>query len=426
MTALLLAAALARGTGGPPVSDRQATGGPPVPRAGAAHEVVLLDGNRPPVRVRLRILLDGQALGPYEAELFRWALGGYGERLDAATLRQALRAHPLYRSVPGSRPTPEALGLAGGGSVTEVVKRCLRRSEGRLLQVKVLPAAQPHPALLTRALAKALANRDGRVTPAGLKGADERLLKSFDVDEDECITPFELVPELLTARPPTAPRRGRTTALVIHPGMTAGDWLGRVMAHYGGDARPSKAQVLAWFAGKPDRDITVDLGKPRFSRVCWTQNGTAFDVGVRAALPAESQPEVRGLVTLWIEPGPRGWFEMLDTNRDGQLSVHEMRRAWESLADAEAQKKGSLAPPDAKTPAWTLTLVPGLDQDHATPLTRERVAARCGPAWFQAMDRNGDGFVSRREFLGTAAQFRKLDRDGDGLISPEEAEEQRR
>jgi hypothetical protein len=45
-----------------------------------------------------------------------------------------------------------------------------------------------------------------------------------------------------------------------------------------------------------------------------------------------------------------------------------------------------------------------------------------GPLWFRKMDRNGDGDVSRREFLGTAEQFRKIDADGDGLISLEEAE----
>jgi hypothetical protein len=38
------------------------------------------------------------------------------------------------------------------------------------------------------------------------------------------------------------------------------------------------------------------------------------------------------------------------------------------------------------------------------------------------MDRNRDGDVSRREFLGTDAQFRQIDTDHDGLISREEAE----
>src|SRR5262249_53416805 len=45
-----------------------------------------------------------------------------------------------------------------------------------------------------------------------------------------------------------------------------------------------------------------------------------------------------------------------------------------------------------------------------------------GPEWFRKMDRNGDGDVSRREFLGTDEQFRAIDTDGDGLISVEEAE----
>jgi hypothetical protein len=44
-----------------------------------------------------------------------------------------------------------------------------------------------------------------------------------------------------------------------------------------------------------------------------------------------------------------------------------------------------------------------------------------GPAWFQKMDRNKDGDVSRREWLGTPEEFKEIDEDGDGLISVEEA-----
>jgi Ca2+-binding EF-hand superfamily protein len=41
--------------------------------------------------------------------------------------------------------------------------------------------------------------------------------------------------------------------------------------------------------------------------------------------------------------------------------------------------------------------------------------------WFRKMDRNRDGDVSRKEWLGTAEQFREIDTDGDGLISLHEA-----
>ena len=50
-----------------------------------------------------------------------------------------------------------------------------------------------------------------------------------------------------------------------------------------------------------------------------------------------------------------------------------------------------------------------------------QVAPR-GPLWFRKMDRNGDGDVSRKEWLGTPEQFDAIDTDRDGLISADEAE----
>jgi Ca2+-binding EF-hand superfamily protein len=38
------------------------------------------------------------------------------------------------------------------------------------------------------------------------------------------------------------------------------------------------------------------------------------------------------------------------------------------------------------------------------------------------MDKNRDGDVSRREFLGTREAFDRLDKNGDGLIDRREAE----
>jgi len=48
-------------------------------------------------------------------------------------------------------------------------------------------------------------------------------------------------------------------------------------------------------------------------------------------------------------------------------------------------------------------------------------ALTAGPECFRQMDRNRDGDLSRREFLGPRTQFDRLDRDRDGLIDPEEA-----
>ena len=49
-------------------------------------------------------------------------------------------------------------------------------------------------------------------------------------------------------------------------------------------------------------------------------------------------------------------------------------------------------------------------------------AATLGPLWFRKMDRNNDGDVSLREFVGPLETFRKLDANGDGFIDRAEAE----
>jgi hypothetical protein len=71
--------------------------------------------------------------------------------------------------------------------------------------------------------------------------------------------------------------------------------------------------------------------------------------------------------------------------------------------------------------------LPGLTGEGvATPAPRSMVANQpagrsVGPDWFHKMDRNHDGDISRREFLGPREQFDHLDRDNDGLIDPDEA-----
>ena len=136
-------------------------------------------------------------------------------------------------------------------------------------------------------------------------------------------------------------------------------------------------------------------------------------------------------VTLVLADQSRGLFDLLDTDRDGRLSVRELRGAVKLLDQFDVDKKGYITKDDLPK-SYALTIRRGPASQGALggiaalysigdKSDAPREATR-GPLWFRKMDRNADGDVSRREFLGTDEQFRAIDTDGDGLISVEEAE----
>ena len=122
-----------------------------------------------------------------------------------------------------------------------------------------------------------------------------------------------------------------------------------------------------------------------------------------------------GHVLLTVLDHAAGLFELLDADHDGSLSVPELRRAWDRVKGA-----GCLTSEGAfDTKKLPRQLIVTASRGH--PVNPLGAARRDGPVWFRAMDRNGDGYVSRREFTGASETFDRLDRDGDGFISPEEA-----
>jgi hypothetical protein len=120
-------------------------------------------------------------------------------------------------------------------------------------------------------------------------------------------------------------------------------------------------------------------------------------------------------------------FQLLDENRDGRLSVRELRTSWPRLRSLEPGGGDALTKA-AILPSVSLRLSRMQDRSafyqqqypYQSP-SQARVPDK-GPVWFRKMDRNADGDVSRAEFLGTKAEFEAIDTDRDGLIGLEESE----
>ncbi|MBN9121425.1 MAG: EF-hand domain-containing protein [Planctomycetes bacterium] len=124
-----------------------------------------------------------------------------------------------------------------------------------------------------------------------------------------------------------------------------------------------------------------------------------------------------------------GFFEALDRNHDGRIGLREIRAAADTL---RGLRKPGLTVLRATDPPrrMHLEVVRGTFQLFSTGPAGESTVPKLaaaprtpvGPIWFQRMDRNMDGDLTWKEFLGPRHVFEELDTNHDGLISPEEAE----
>jgi Ca2+-binding EF-hand superfamily protein len=118
-------------------------------------------------------------------------------------------------------------------------------------------------------------------------------------------------------------------------------------------------------------------------------------------------------VLLSIVVRGNGLFDFLDENLDSNLSTRELR-------DAESRLEAArLLDVELSTVRLPELLVGAVSRGR--PLMHFRRPTAQGPSWFAGMDRNGDGDISRAEFLGETAQFQAADSDSDGLLSLTEA-----
>lgn len=120
-----------------------------------------------------------------------------------------------------------------------------------------------------------------------------------------------------------------------------------------------------------------------------------------------------------------GFFQMLDSNADGRISIRELRSCEQTLVDAAGDEL-ELNPSRMKT-SYRIEIKRGgvslfgrVDRPTAeTPAAL--LAPPSGPIWFQRMDRNSDGDLTWDEFLGPRDIFHTLDTDQDNLIDKAEA-----
>jgi hypothetical protein len=143
----------------------------------------------------------------------------------------------------------------------------------------------------------------------------------------------------------------------------------------------------------------------------------------------------RGRLTMMASDEGRALFGMLDTNRDRRLGAREVLETFSRVSSCDRDGDGRVTA-DEVPHHIQLSLIRGdlsallalpADANVQAVAVPPRSVPRTsrptsGPDWFRKMDRNGDGDVSRREFLGTHPQFDRLDLDGDGLLSPDEAD----
>jgi Ca2+-binding EF-hand superfamily protein len=311
---------------------------------------------------------------------------------------------------------------------------------------------------------------DGKLTRAELEKAIA-LLRRFDENEDEILTPAEL----LALEAPTKEIAGESVLKAV---STEGTPVASLRLEHGKDAKVAKLESnAASFKAINATRLSVPGGLATVTttstdRVTGFRSAKAFylaqftdalgsktslqksELESDAALQALAEmfdaadrdgdgkltaAELRtfldlvelGLacqVVVLVEDRGPNLFDLLDANGDGVLDVAELTfaaRSCEAAATLPLKREAiphqfrlSLSRGSMSASFGPVPIPAAASGKHDASVA----AARRGPRWFRAMDKNGDGFVSAAEFLGPPELFRKLDKNGDGRISVEEAE----
>lgn len=167
--------------------------------------------------------------------------------------------------------------------------------------------------------------------------------------------------------------------------------------------------------------------RPLFPILDRDEDGKLTDAEVQAYLTLQDKGR-QFSTSFYVQEQGRNWFQILDSNRDGRLSPRELQNAWTRLSSYDKNNDGVIDANELPlqfrvvfNPAGNQQfVVAGGGMAFGGP-TRNTFYPPQAPLWFRKMDRNGDGDVSRSEFLGPREDFERLDRNRDGLLDADEA-----
>ena len=186
--------------------------------------------------------------------------------------------------------------------------------------------------------------------------------------------------------------------------------------------------------GYLDKDETMlreRFGRGLFDQIDADGDGKIFGEEMKEFIRARGEPVATTCQITVFDDGA-GFFPALDSNSDRRISMREMRYADQTLSKMKRDDKPGLAETEPAR-RYRIEFVRGVFNPFGNPERRvnplmpqpvvETIKPRpVGPIWFQRWDRNNDGDITWREFLGPRDVFEQLDADRDDLIDPKEAE----